>query len=205
MRPVASVGPSSRRPGARCVDARRRAGPPTSGGGGRRGRRRRWPARARRAAGGPSRDTGACADEPAVARQADQDDQQGLGHRRRRAPPASTVRMDRARAAGRLRPAASHRRARERAAHQPIVPILIGELPQRAQQGEQQEALLAIDPQASAGLGRQRRGTAPVGEWDRQPTQGEQVQTADEREGITVQSHVTAPLRAGLCRGGTGA
>jgi hypothetical protein len=69
----------------------------------------------------------------------------------------------------------------------------------------QQEALLAIDPQASAGPGPQRRGTAPVGEWDRQPTQGEQVQTADEREGITVQSHVTAPLRAGLCRGGTGA
>jgi hypothetical protein len=34
-----------------------------------------------------------------------------------------------------------------------------------------------------------------VGELDRQPTQGEQVQTADGREGIKVQSQTTAPRR----------
>ena len=142
------------------------------------GRRRRWPARARRAAGGPSRDTGVCADEPACTARFHCEDGQGT-----RGRPANYAQ----------RQAAGERESRP--AHQPIVQILLGELPQRAQQGEQQEAFLAIHPQTSAGPGRQPRGTAPVGELDRQPTQGEQVQTADEREDITVQSHMTAPLR----------
>jgi hypothetical protein len=69
-------------------------------------------------------------------------------------------------------------------------------MPQRAQQGEQQEGLLTIEPWASAGTGRQRGRTAPLSKPDRQLTHGEQMEASNEREGVDVQGQTEMALRA---------
>lgn len=88
--------------------------------------------------------------------------------------------------------------------HQPVVQVLIGEAPERPQQAQQQQGFLRVAARTPAGTGRQRGRTAPVGQLNGEPTQREQMQAIDEREGVDVQRRAHTRLPAMICWGRDG-
>jgi hypothetical protein len=62
--------------------------------------------------------------------------------------------------------------------------ILVGEAPQRFEQGDQEQRLFAIDAGATACAFGQRWRTAPMGHLNRQAAQRQQMQGFDQGESI---------------------
>jgi hypothetical protein len=84
------------------------------------------------------------------------------------------------RLAGHARPAVSPLRQpagsrQRRPGAQPVMHLLVRQTPQRAQQRQKQERVLAIDARRTARTSGQRRRTLPLGELDGELTQGEQL------------------------------
>src|SRR5258706_12480189 len=65
--------------------------------------------------------------------------------------------------------------------------LLVRQTPQRAQQRQQQERLLALDAGRTARTSGQRRWTLPLGELDGELTPGEQLETRHERQRIQME------------------
>src|SRR5262249_1765837 len=86
-----------------------------------------------------------------------------------------------------------------RPGHQPVMHVLVGQAPQRAQQREQQQRLLGVDPWPPSRSRRQRRWTAmAAGEPHRQAAQREQMQAGNERQRIEMQGATDLCLSAGV-------
>src|SRR6266566_10114194 len=77
--------------------------------------------------------------------------------------------------------------------------ILIGQPPQRAQERDQQQGLLAVGAWRSPWSGRQGGRTPTMRQAHRQPTEREQMQRADQRERINVQGRSEPRLRSVIC------
>ncbi len=78
--------------------------------------------------------------------------------------------------------------------HQPIVHILVGKLPEGAQQRHEQQRVFPIAAWATARSSRGEEVAAPLGIAHRHAAEREQTQLGDEREGIDVQSRSCVPL-----------
>jgi hypothetical protein len=79
--------------------------------------------------------------------------------------------------------------------------ILVGEAPEHPQQGDEQQRLLGVAPRAPARSRRQGRWAAPVGVARGAATQRQQVQLADEREGVDMQGGTQTCLGTVICWG----
>lgn len=84
---------------------------------------------------------------------------------------------------------------------QPVVHILIGQAPQRTQEGNKQQGFFAVRSWGSTWTGGQGRRTPMVSQTHCHPAQTEQVQGTNKGQGIDVQSCSVLGLHTMICWG----
>jgi hypothetical protein len=71
---------------------------------------------------------------------------------------------------------------------EPVMDFLVREPPQRAQQREQHEGLLGVDPGGSASASAQGRWTLLLGQLDRQLAERQQLPAGEQRQRVEMES-----------------